>query len=264
MYKRQVPATATVSIDIAAAAFPGVGDQIAGFSFRGPRLVSGQGMVKPDITGPGVDILAAGAASVVGPSGVTLLNGTSMSSPHLAGSAALMTALQPTWTPTQIKSAMNLSSNNFGAINQDGTPVRLWDYGSGRVNLTAASQVGLIMNESNANFVAANPASSGDISSLNLASIAKRTFTGDVTFTRTFTRARTDTQTFTLSVAGFPAGSVVFSPASFTINSGGSQTISVTAHGPMLTAGQWTLGELILTPSSGVEPTLHLPIALSP
>lgn len=258
------PATATVSIDIAAAAFPGVGDQIAGFSFRGPRLVNGQGMVKPDITGPGVDILAAGAASVVGPSGVTLLNGTSMSSPHLAGSAALMRALYPAWTPTQIKSAMNLSSNNFGAVNQDGTPVRLWDYGSGRVNLTAASQVGLIMNESSANFLAANPATGGDISSLNLASIAKRTFTGDAVFTRTFTRARTDSQTFTLSVSGFPAGAVEFSPASFTINSGGSQVITVTAHSALLTAGQWSLGELILTPAGGVEPTLHLPIALSP
>ncbi|MCB1577371.1 MAG: S8 family serine peptidase, partial [Xanthomonadales bacterium] len=73
------PATATVSIDIAARAFPGPGDQIASFSFRGPRLVGGQGMVKPDITAPGVDILAVGASSLVGPNGVILLNGTSMS-----------------------------------------------------------------------------------------------------------------------------------------------------------------------------------------
>ena len=258
------PATATVSIDIAAQAFPGPGDQIASFSFRGPRLVGGQGMVKPDITAPGVDILAVGASSLVGPNGVILLNGTSMSSPHMAGSAVLMRALNPTWSPTQVKSALNLSSNNFGAINQDGTPVRLWDYGSGRVNLASASKVGLIMDETSANFVAANPAIGGDISTLNLASIAKTNFVGDTSFTRTVRRARSGAQTYTLSVAGFPAGAVEFSPASFSVSTTGSQTITVTAHGALLTAAQWNLGELILTPAGGDEPTLHLPVALSP
>ncbi|MEZ5462618.1 S8 family serine peptidase [Dokdonella sp.] len=258
------PATATISIDVTASAFPSQGDIIADFSFRGPRLVSNQGMIKPDITGPGVDILAAGAASVVGPSGVYLSNGTSMSSPHLAGSGALMRALHPAWTATQIKSALNLSSNNFGAINQDGSPVRIWDYGSGRVNLTAAAKVGLVMDESTANFVAANPATAGDISTLNLANIARRNFTGDTVFTRTFQRARDGSQTYTLSVTGFPAGAVEFSPTSFTIGTGGSQVVTVTAHGAMLTAGQWNMGELTLTPSAGDEPNLHLPIALSP
>ncbi|MBX3699144.1 MAG: S8 family serine peptidase [Dokdonella sp.] len=258
------PATATVSIDIAARAFPGPGDQIASFSFRGPRLVGGQGMVKPDITAPGVDILAVGASSLVGPNGVILLNGTSMSSPHMAGSAVLMRALNPTWSPTQVKSALNLSSNSFGAVNQDGTPVRLWDYGSGRVNLASASKVGLIMDETSANFVAANPAIGGDISTLNLASISKYDFVGDATFSRTFRRARSGPQTYTLSVTGFPAGSVEFSPASFSVSSSGSSTISVTAHGLMMTQAQWNLGELILTPAGGDEPTLHLPIALSP
>ena len=258
------PATATVSINIAANAFPAQGDVIAGFSFRGPRLVSGQGMVKPDITAPGVDILAVGAANVVGANGVYLNNGTSMASPHMAGAAALMRALNPTWTSTQIKSALNLSSNNFGAVNQDGTPVRLWDYGSGRVNLSTASKVGLIMDETSANFLAANPATGGDISTLNLASMAKTNFVGDTVFSRTFRRARAGSQTYTLSIAGFPAGAVEFSPASFSVNSSGSRTITVTAHSGLLPSAQWSLGELILTPAGGDEPTLHLPIALNP
>jgi hypothetical protein len=258
------PTTATVSIDIAAQSFPGPGDQIASFSFRGPRLVGGQGMVKPDITAPGVDILAVGASSLVGPNGVILLNGTSMSSPHMAGSAVLMRALNPTWSATQVKSALNLSSNNFGAINQDGSPVRLWDYGSGRVNLAAASKVGLIMDETSANFLAANPAAAGDISTLNLASISKYDFINDATFTRTFRRARSGAQTYNLSVAGFPAGAVEFTPASFLVSSSGSSAVTVTAHGLMLNQAQWNLGELILTPAGGDEPTLHLPIALSP
>lgn len=258
------PATARVSIDVAAQAFPGVGDQIANFSFRGPRLINGQGMVKPDITAPGVDILAVGASSLVGPNGLILLNGTSMSSPHMAGSAILMRALNPSWSATQVKSALNLSSNNFGAVNQDGSPVRLWDYGSGRVNLTSASKVGLIMDETAANFLAANPATGGEISTLNLASMAKTNFIGDTVFTRTFRRARVGSQTYTLSATGFPVGAVEFSPASFTISTTGSQTITVTAHSGLLPSSQWTLGELTLTPSGGDEPNLHLPIALNP
>ncbi|MEZ5461140.1 S8 family serine peptidase [Dokdonella sp.] len=258
------PATATVTIDIAASAYPSQGDVMADFSFRGPRTVNGQGMVKPDITGPGVDILAVGAANIVGTDGVYLNNGTSMSSPHMAGAAALMRALNPTWSPTQIKSALNLSSNNFGVTNVGGSPATLWDYGSGRVNLTAASQVGLIMDETSANFLAANPATGGQISSLNLASMAKTGFIGDTVFTRTFRRARAGSQTYTLSVAGFPAGAVEFSPASFTVNSSGSEEVTVTAHGGLLTSATWNLGELILTPASSVEPVLHLPIALNP
>ncbi|MGB0135378.1 S8 family serine peptidase [Dokdonella sp.] len=258
------PATAAVSIDIAASTFPAQGDVMGDFSFRGPRTVSGQGMVKPDITGPGVDILAAGSANLVGADGVYLSNGTSMSSPHMAGAAALMRALNPTWSPTQIKSALNLSSNNFGVTNIGGSPATLWDYGSGRVNLTAASQVGLIMDETSANFLAANPATGGQISTLNLASMAKTGFIGDTQFTRTFRRARAGSQTYTLSVAGFPAGAIEFSPASFTVSSSGSKEVTVTAHGGLLTSSTWNLGELILTPSSSNEPVLHLPIALNP
>ncbi len=256
------PATATVTIDIAARAFPSQGDVIAGFSLRGPRLVGGQGIVKPDITGPGVDILAVGAANVVGANGVYLNNGTSMSSPHLAGSAALLAALQPTWTPPQIKSAMNLTSNNFGAINADGTPVRPWDYGSGRVNLATAAKVGLVLDETPANFLAANPSSGGDISSLNLASIAKYAMTGTQTFTRTFQRVRTGPQTYTLGFSGLPAGAATFSPSTFTIASGATQAVTVSIDSSLITGGVWSFGELTLTPAAGDEPNLHLPVAV--
>jgi hypothetical protein len=257
-------ATATASVDINARGYAGEPDVVAGFSFRGPRLVGGQGIVKPDITGPGVDILAVGASNAVGANGVYLNNGTSMSAPHLAGAAALMRALNPTWSPTQIKSALNLSSNNFGAINQDGTPIRIWDYGSGRVNLSAASKVGLIMDETAANFVAANPAAGGDISTLNLASFAKYNAIGDVAFTRTFRRARAGSQTYDLAVTGLPAGAATLSASSFSINSAGTRSITLTVKSGLLPEGQWALGELTLTPTSGDEPTLHLPIAVYP
>ena len=256
------PSMSSASIGITAASFPAVGDLVAEFSFRGPRLIGGQGMVKPDITGPGVDILAAGAASVVGVNGVFLSNGTSMSSPNMAGAAALLRALNPSWTPPQVKSALNLSANNFGSANQDGSPVRLWDYGSGRVNLAAASKVGLVMDETAANFLAANPTTGGNIASLNLASMARYNFTGTYTFTRTFQRARSGSQTYNLSVVGLPAGSTTITPSSFTIAAAGSQTVTFAVDSALLTAGTWTLGEVLVTPAAGDEPDLKMPIAV--
>ncbi len=256
------PGVSTAAIGITASSFPAVGDLVAGFSFRGPRLIGGQGLVKPDITAPGVDILAVGAAGVVGANGIYLSNGTSMSGPNTAGAAALIRALNPTWTPQQVKSALNLSANNSGSANQDGTPVRLWDYGSGRLNVAAASKVGLVMDETAANFLAANPATGGNIADLNLASMARFNFTGTYTFTRTFQRARSGSQTYNLSVVGLPAGSTTVTPASFTIAAAGSQTVTIVVDSALLTAGVWTLGEVLVTPMAGDEPNLKMPIAV--
>ena len=88
---------------------------LAGFSFRGP---SGMGvgqfanLTKPDITGPGVDIYAASPGACGTSYG--FLSGTSMSSPHTAGSAALVRAVRPTWTATEVKSALMMTGFQGG------------------------------------------------------------------------------------------------------------------------------------------------------
>lgn len=254
--------SATASINVTAQQFAGVGDILAGFSLRGPRLVGGQGIVKPDITAPGVDILAVGAASVVGPDGVYLNSGTSMSSPHNAGASALLTALYPDLTPSEIKSAAMLSARNSGAVNQDGSPIRPWDYGSGMVDLQAAANVGLVMDETAANYLAADPALGGDISSLNLASIADNAVTGTQQYTRTFRRIRSGDVTYTLGSVDYPPGAITFSPSSFTLGQDDEQVVTVTVDSSLLSAGVWTLGTITLTPDTGDEPDLHLPITM--
>ena len=81
---------------------------MAAFSSRGP----GGDWLKPDITAPGVQILAGHTPTpetvVEGPPGQLFqaIAGTSMSSPHIAGSAALLFALHPDWSPGQVKSAL--------------------------------------------------------------------------------------------------------------------------------------------------------------
>jgi subtilisin family serine protease len=132
------------------------GDVMAAFSSRGG---SGQtlGISKPDVTAPGVSILAATSpypAEVLGQPGLYGFNsGTSMSAPHVAGSAALLKALNPDWTPGQIKSALMMTATVDGLVKEDGvTPVDNFDAGSGRVDLNVAGDPGLSISESTANF----------------------------------------------------------------------------------------------------------------
>ena len=62
-----------------------------------------------------------------------------MASPHIAGSAALLKDLHPTWTPGQIKSALMTTAKTAGLVKEDGTtPFNAFDAGSGRVDLNVA------------------------------------------------------------------------------------------------------------------------------
>jgi hypothetical protein len=71
------------------------------------------------------------------------IQGTSMSSPHVAGAAALLTALHPDWTPGQIKSAL-MTTADASVVKEDGeTPADPFDDGSGRIDLSGAGSPGL-------------------------------------------------------------------------------------------------------------------------
>lgn len=102
-------ASVSITLDTSAGAFQST---IAGFSSRGP--VTGFGQVKPDLSAPGVDILAAvPPASVLGALGATAngvnyaaVSGTSMASPHVAGIAAQIKQANPSWTPAMVRTAL--------------------------------------------------------------------------------------------------------------------------------------------------------------
>ncbi|MDC8013121.1 S8 family serine peptidase, partial [Tahibacter soli] len=262
------PATVTVSITLPARAYPGTGDVVADFSSRGPRALAGnQFLVKPDIAAPGVDILAAYQANVgatPNANETALENGTSMASPHMAGGAVLLRALHPTWTPMQIKSALMLTSKTAGLVKQSGQPSDAWDRGAGRVDLAAAAKAGLVLDETGANFLAANPATGGNVANLNLPSLATASCVGTCTFTRTVRRALTGAQTYTVSTAGFPGSAVAVTPASFTIGSSGTRALTITVQSQLLPEAAWALGEIVLTPASPAEPPMHMPVAIRP
>lgn len=135
------------------------GDVMASFSSRGGP---GQtlGVSKPDITAPGVQILAGHSplpATVEGglPGELfQVIQGTSMSSPHVAGAAALLKDLWATWTPGQIKSAL-MTTARMNVVKEDGiTKADAFDFGSGRLDLRRAGDPGITFDEEAADYLA--------------------------------------------------------------------------------------------------------------
>nr|CAD1839351.1 unnamed protein product [Ananas comosus var. bracteatus] len=126
------------------------------FSSQGPSLPSPQ-ILKPDITAPGVNILAA-YSPVVSATGVdgddrtasyALLSGTSMSCPHVAGVAGLVKSLHPNWSPAAIRSAIITTArtqDNTGKPIQDGAGQKAtpFNYGSGHIRPNRAADPGLV------------------------------------------------------------------------------------------------------------------------
>jgi CARDB/Subtilase family len=67
-----------------------------------------------------------------------------MSSPHVAGAAALVRSLNPDWTPGQIKSALMTTASTSGLVKEDGTTrFTPFDAGSGRLSLETLRSLGL-------------------------------------------------------------------------------------------------------------------------
>ncbi|MCM3597586.1 S8 family serine peptidase [Metabacillus idriensis] len=104
-------------------------DKIAYFTSKGPRY--GDQGLKPDLSAPGVGILAARSGLSAGTGSYKSLNGTSMATPHVAGAAALLLQKNPGWNGTQLKEALMSTSKKL--------PYSPYHIGSGRLDVPAAA-----------------------------------------------------------------------------------------------------------------------------
>ena len=121
-------------------------------SSRGP--VEGYGQVKPDVTAPGTNILAAmppaSLLGVLAQGNYGSISGTSMASPHVAGATALVRQAHPTWNPDMVRTALGNSSTNLrnesGAAKADGTTAEsIIDQGSGLIDVQHAVNIKALM-----------------------------------------------------------------------------------------------------------------------
>jgi subtilisin family serine protease len=212
-------------------------DILAGFSGQGPTNVDFA--AKPDVTSVGVNVLSS--ITCVGKpagcpgdgSGWAFFQGTSMSTPHIAGSAAVLLQLHNDWTPAQIKSAL---VNRADLVVKDAVTgthdVGPTAQGTGRENLSVSADSTTWMDPASASFgrVTVGRPTSVTIT-LNNPTGTDQTFGVSTTKFTPSTFGNTVPLAFnagTLS-SGDPAITV---PASVTVPANGSTTLTVTVSAP--------------------------------
>ncbi len=102
---------------------------IASFSSRGPSVCGGTGslLIKPEVSAPGVSVRSSGTST-----GYSVLSGTSMAAPHVAGAVALLKQFAPNLTGKQILEALYNTAVDLGAAGEDN------NYGMGLIDVYAA------------------------------------------------------------------------------------------------------------------------------
>jgi subtilisin family serine protease len=189
-------------------------DSLSSFSSRGPRRGN---MLKPDLAAPGQTIFSvANGTGNVG----TSLNGTSMASPHVAGSMALLRQLHPTWSVEELKALiMNTASVQTRVGGATGLPYSPVRQGAGRVVLPKAAD---------SKVVAYNDTDDGLVS----VSFGAPQVVGSGTYTKTVrvVNKGLTPMTYNLSITDVvTAAGVLVTPSvnSITVAAGGSSTFDV-------------------------------------
>ena len=247
------------------------GDVLARFSSRGPNTAVD--VLKPDVIAPGSSILApiatpgaVGGVPTPGQTEIGLLSGTSMASPHVAGTAALLKSIHPNWSPAEIKSALMTTAKNDDIFKQDTvTPADPFDKGNGRVVAPDAAAAALLLDETGENFADGNPATGGDPKTLNLAGLMNSSCFPACSWQRTVTNSAGAAGTWEFSAdsdAGLELSAI---PSEFTLGIGRSQTVTITADTAFAPIGQWAFGTATFTKTAqGDAPTTHFNVAVLP
>lgn len=242
--------------------------QVAGFSSRGPIVADGSDIVKPDISAPGVGILAAGANAEGAEPTFKLLSGTSMSSPHVAGLAALYLGERPNATPAEVKSAFMTTA--YDTVDGDGNTVTdPFTQGAGHIDPTKFFEPGLLYLNGIGDWLSYIEGAGYDVldpsveaidpSNLNLASIGIGSLTAPETITRTVTSTQAGTFEASISIPGIDA---TVSPSTLTFGAAGeTQSYQVTFSRTDAPLDQFATGALSWTSGDTVA---HSPIAVRP
>jgi hypothetical protein len=249
---------------------------MASFSSRGPNM-GDPNILKPDLTAPGVDIIASvtpaltpaehdavASGGLVPMPAYASYQGTSMSSPHVAGIALLIRQAHPTWSPAAVKSA--LMTTGYSTLN-DGVAgasngLLPWSQGAGHIDPNKAIDPGLVYDASKADYVQymckvnrtlVTPASDcttygilDETYNLNLPSITVAAVQGATTVRRSVTNVGSSTATYTAN-ATVPGFSTVVTPATLTLAPGATANFTVRLTNADAAANVWNFGSLTWT-----------------
>lgn len=271
-------AGATATINPATIGYSEPAPFTASFSSRGPLRAGNGDVLKPDLIAPGQDILAAVAPPANAGRDFDLYSGTSMSSPHVAGLAALLKHKHPDWSPMMIKSALMTTAYDVldgGTPAPNTNPVLIFRQGAGHVRPNSAADPGLVYDSGFndwLNFICGvqpgtfcSAFTPIDPSNLNQASIAIGDLAGVQTVTRTVTNVSGKDLTLSAAVSGMTGLVPTVSPASLSLGPGQSKSFSVTFTRTSAALNAYTGGQLTWTGGgySVRSPIVVRPVALA-
>ncbi|MGW1723326.1 S8 family serine peptidase [Streptomyces sp. NPDC002306] len=228
-YTVSAPGAADAALTVGAVEGPGKGvDQLANFSSRGPR--KGDNAIKPDLTAPGVNVLAARSQyAPEGEGAYQAMSGTSMATPHVAGAAALLAAEHPDWTGQQLKDALVSTVSN-------GDRYSPFLAGNGRLDVAAAVKATLVAS-GNAFVQAHYPYTPG------------QTVRKDVTYTNT--GAEPVTLDLSIPAGLLPEGLLTLTDTRLTVPAHGTTTVGVITHLDVAQDNAAYSGRLVATGADG-------------
>lgn len=266
-------AGATASINPATTVYDEPAPFTATFSSRGPLLAANGDLLKPDLIAPGQDILAG--VSPAGNNGnlFGMLSGTSMSSPHVAGLAALMKEIHPDWSPMAIKSALMTSAGDV-LDGPNTNPLLIFRQGAGHVAPAGAAATPLVFDSNMRDwtgFLCGTQLSPSyctgagipvlDPSDMNLASIAIGDMAGVQTVRRRVTNVSGSSATFTTSYTGLPGLAVTVDPSTLVIAAGETKSFDVVFTRTTATLNTYSGGQLTLSNGSA---DVRIPVVVRP